>query len=68
VLWAVRARLARPDLKNLLANPASQEARQAADEIRRLRGRLEQTRQDYDNDLARDEDESHGSEERSQEI
>jgi site-specific DNA recombinase len=51
VLQAVRARLAKPDLRNLLAKPASKEARKAADEIRRLRGRLEQTRLDYDNDL-----------------
>ena len=51
VLQAVRARLAKPDLKNLLAKPASKEARKAADEIRRLRGRLEQTWLDYDNDL-----------------
>ena len=51
VLQAVRARLAKPDLRNLLAKPASREARKAADEIRRLRGRLEQTRLDYDNDL-----------------
>lgn len=52
VLRAVRARLAEPDLRNLLAKPASKEARQAAEEIRRLRGRLEQTRLlDYDNDL-----------------
>jgi site-specific DNA recombinase len=51
VLRAVRARLAEPDLKNLLAKPASKEARKAADEIKRLRGRLEQTRLDYDNDL-----------------
>ena len=51
VLRAVRARLAKPDLKNLLAKPAGKEARQATEEIRRLRGRLEQTRLDYDNDL-----------------
>lgn len=51
VLRAVRARLAQPDLKNLLAKPASKEARKAAEEIRRLRGRQEQTRLDYDNDL-----------------
>jgi site-specific DNA recombinase len=51
VLRAVRARLAKPDLRNLLAKPASKEARQAAEEIRRLCGRLEQTRLDYDNDL-----------------
>ena len=51
VLRAVRARLAKPDLRNLLAKPASKEARKAADEISRLRGRLEQTRLDYDNDL-----------------
>jgi hypothetical protein len=51
VLKAVRARLAKPDLRNLLAKPASKEARKAADEIRQLRGRLEQTRLDYDNDL-----------------
>jgi site-specific DNA recombinase len=51
VLRLVRARLAKPDLRNLLAKPTSKEARQAAEEIRRLRGRLEQTRLDYDNDL-----------------
>ena len=51
VLRAVRTRLAEPDLRNLLAKPASKEARKAAEEIRRLRGRLEQTRLDYDNDL-----------------
>jgi DNA invertase Pin-like site-specific DNA recombinase len=51
VLRAVRARLAQADLRNLLAKPASKEARKAADEIKRLRGRLEQTRLDYDNDL-----------------
>ena len=51
VLRAVRARLAKPDLRSLLAKPASKEARKAAAEIRQLRGRLEQTRLDYDNDL-----------------
>jgi site-specific DNA recombinase len=43
VLQVVRARLAKPDLRNLLAKPASKEARKAGEEIRRLRGRLEQT-------------------------
>ena len=51
VLRSTRARLAKPDLRNLLAKPASKEARKAADEISRLRGRMEQTRLDYDNDL-----------------
>ena len=51
MLRSTRARLAKPDLRNLLAKPASKEARKAADEISRLRGRLEQTRLDYDNDL-----------------
>jgi hypothetical protein len=51
VLRSTRARLAKSDLRNLLAKPAGKEARKAADEISRLRGRLEQTRLDYDNDL-----------------
>jgi site-specific DNA recombinase len=51
VLRLARARLAKPDLSKILARPASQEARKAAGEVKRLRGRLEQTRLDYDNDL-----------------
>ena len=51
VLRLTRARLAKRDLAGILAKPASQQARDAAAEIMRLRGRIEQTRQDYDDDL-----------------
>jgi len=51
VLGVLRARLARPDLADLLATPDTAQAREAAQNIRQLRGRLVQTEADYDADL-----------------
>jgi site-specific DNA recombinase len=51
VLAILRARLARPDLAGLLATPESDEARQVAAEIERLRQRLRTIEADYDNEL-----------------
>lgn len=52
VLAVIRARLAMPDLADLLAKPAD-EARSAelAAQRKQLMGRLEQTHRDYDDDL-----------------
>jgi site-specific DNA recombinase len=51
VIEAIRERLAKPDLADLLVGPTSAEAREAAAKIRHLRDRLSKTRQDYDDDL-----------------
>jgi site-specific DNA recombinase len=51
VLAVLRERLGRPDLQGLLTAPESPQAREAAAEIRRLRGRLRKTEADYDADL-----------------
>jgi DNA invertase Pin-like site-specific DNA recombinase len=51
VLTAIRARLAQPDVADLLTSVESPEAKAAAEEIRRLRGRLTATERDYDADL-----------------
>lgn len=51
VLGVLRARLARPDLAGLLATPDTAQAREAARNIRELRGRLVQAEADYDADL-----------------
>ncbi len=51
VLGVLRARLRRPDLASVLAEPGSQQARAAAEQIRQLRARLRKAEQDYDNDL-----------------
>lgn len=47
----IRERLGRRDLAALLAAPAGREAAEAAEAIRVLRGRLQRTRLDYDEDL-----------------
>lgn len=51
VLAVLRERLGRPDLAGLAAVPDSPKVREVAGEIRTLRGRLAQTRRDYDDDL-----------------
>jgi site-specific DNA recombinase len=51
VLRVLRGRLAHRDLAGLLTAPDSEEARKIADEVRRLRGRLAKTEEDYDNDV-----------------
>jgi site-specific DNA recombinase len=51
VLGVIRARLARPDLADLLVTPATDEARGVTEAIGKLRERLDRTKDDYDNDL-----------------
>jgi hypothetical protein len=47
----IRERLGRRDLAALLAAPAGREAAEAAEAVKVLRGRLQRTRLDYDEDL-----------------
>jgi DNA invertase Pin-like site-specific DNA recombinase len=51
VLAKIRARLAQPDVADLLTSVEGPEAKAAANEIRRLRGRLTEVERDYDADL-----------------
>jgi hypothetical protein len=51
VLRVLRGRLADRDLIALLATPDSGEASKIAAEVKRLRGRLARTEDDYDNEL-----------------
>lgn len=53
VLATVKARLARPDLKDLLFRPEdnSERLREIREEIKSINGRIAQTERDYDEDL-----------------
>jgi site-specific DNA recombinase len=51
IVRVLRARLARPDLADLLVAPETDDARQVAAEITSLRTRLARTEADYDADL-----------------
>jgi DNA invertase Pin-like site-specific DNA recombinase len=51
VLKHIRARLARPDLADVLAGQGDPKAEQAAAEVKRLRGRLTRIEADYDAEL-----------------
>lgn len=51
VLAVIRARLGRPDLKNLLEKDASPRLREIEDKLRECRGRIERARDDYRHEL-----------------
>jgi DNA invertase Pin-like site-specific DNA recombinase len=51
VLGVLRERLSRPDLADALTPPDTDEARSAAGEVKRLRGRLAKIEADYDAEL-----------------